>query len=118
WEMAHPHFYGWKDTVTVNGRVVSNHPPGVAVLVIPLYSLWRVTVGPVDTPEEFQAFNAVLVLVVGETVSSLIVVQMLWLTGWPDRAAPSCSRRRAPWRQGRSPLLPGLHACGGSARRL
>ena len=82
WEMAHPHFYDWKDTVTVNGRVVSNHPPGVAVLVIPLYGFWRVIVGPVDTPEAFQAFNAVLVLVVGATVSSLIVVQVWWLTGW------------------------------------
>src|SRR5213594_2182381 len=82
WEMAHPHFYDGKDTVTVNGRVVSAHPPGVALLVIPLYGFWRVTVGPVDTPDEFQAFNAVLVLVVGATVSSLIVVQVWWLTGW------------------------------------
>ena len=82
WEMVHPHFYDGKDTVTVNGRVVSAHPPGVAVLVIPLYGFWRVIVGPVDTPEAFQAFNAVLVLVVGATVSSLIVVQVWWLTGW------------------------------------
>ena len=82
WEMVHPHFYDGKDTVTVNGRVVSAHPPGVALLVIPLYGFWRVTVGPVDTPDEFQAFNAVLVLVVGATVASLIVVQVLWLTGW------------------------------------
>jgi len=82
WEMAHPHFYDGKDTVTVNGRVVSAHPPGVAVFVIPLYGFWRVTVGPVDTPAEFQAFNAVLVLVVGATVASLIVVQVFWLTGW------------------------------------
>jgi len=82
WEMAHPQFYEGKDTVTVNGRVVSAHPPGVAVLLIPLYGLWHHTVGPVDTPEEFQVFNAVLVLVVSTTISALIVVQVLWLTGW------------------------------------
>ncbi len=82
WEMAHAHLYGGYDTVTVNGRVVSNHPPGVAVLLIPLYGLWRNTIGPVDTPEEFQVFNAVLVLVLSASVSALVVVQVFWLTGW------------------------------------
>jgi hypothetical protein len=82
WEMAHSDLYEKKDTVTVDGRIVSAHPPGVAVLLIPLYSLWRTTVGPVDTFEEFQAFNAALVLVLGASIAALIVVQVFWLTGW------------------------------------
>jgi hypothetical protein len=82
WEMTHAYLYRGYDTVTVNGRVVSAHPPGVAVLLIPLYGLWRNTVGPVDTPEEFQVFNAALVLVLCASIAALIVVQVFWLTGW------------------------------------
>jgi hypothetical protein len=82
WEMTFSDLYDGKDTVTVNGRVISNHPPGVAVVVIPIYFLWRATVGPVATPEAFQVFNAVLVLVLGATVAACIVVQVFWLAGW------------------------------------
>src|SRR5438128_9879035 len=79
WEMAHPHFYDGKDTVTVNGRVVSAHPPGVALLVIPLYGFWRVTVSSVDTPDELQSFNPVIFLAVGASVLSVLVLPVVGL---------------------------------------
>ena len=75
WELLHADFYEGKDTVTVNGRIVSALPPGMAVLTLPVYLLWRVVIGPIQSVDAFQVFHAFLVLAVGATTSALVAVQ-------------------------------------------
>lgn len=82
WEMAHAEIYHKIDTATVNGRVVSGEPPGMSVLIMPFYVVWRVIVGPLGTAESFQAFNAFLALVLGATASAFLAVQVAWFAGW------------------------------------
>jgi len=82
WEMAHPQFYQWFDTATLPGRVVSAEPPGVAVVLLPLYWAWRSLFGLVDTVETFQQFNGAAALLVGATASAFVAVQAAWLAGW------------------------------------
>jgi hypothetical protein len=79
WEMAHPGFYDWTDTATARGRVVSAEPPGLPVLLVPFYVLWRTLIGPVDRPDAFQAFNGALALVLGSTAAALTATQVAWL---------------------------------------
>ncbi|TAL10715.1 MAG: hypothetical protein EPO02_07125, partial [Nitrospirae bacterium] len=54
----------------------------MAILIMPFYAGWRFLAGPVDTVESFQAFNAVLALLVGAPASALVAVQVAWLAGW------------------------------------
>ena len=82
WGMAHPQLYEGKDTAMANGRLVSAEPPGMALLVIPMYSVWRVMMGPVDSVQTFQAFNGFLSLTLGATASALIAVEVASLASW------------------------------------
>lgn len=82
WQMTHTDLYKATDTVTVGGRVVSAVPPGTAVLLVPPYLAWRAIVGPVSTREDFEAFNALLVLAVSSVSAALAAVQVGWLAGW------------------------------------
>jgi len=81
WGMAYAHLYGAVDTATVGGRMVSGEPPGMSVLLIPVYLVWRVFAGPVDTLNGFRAFNAFAALAVGSTASAPLTIQASWLAG-------------------------------------
>lgn len=82
WELAHPHFYRWVDiAIAGGGRVIPALPPGMSLLIAPVYILWHVLVGHVDTEPSFQAFNAFLALTLGANSSALGAVQVYWMAG-------------------------------------
>ncbi len=82
WELQYSALYDGIDTLVVNGRVVAAAPPGLAVLIMPMYWGWRSIIGTVDTVESFNAFNGFLVLAVGVPAAAFAAVQVAWLAGW------------------------------------
>jgi hypothetical protein len=82
WDSVHFELYDRMDTITFEGRVFSTQPPGLAVLMMPMYLVWREIAGPVETVEEFRQFNRFLVLGLGVPAAALSVVQVFWLAGW------------------------------------
>lgn len=83
WEMAHAGLYEGKDTATTReGRLVSAEPPGMAVLVLPVYLTWRTLAGPAETAGDFQALNGLLAILIGATSAALVAAQVCWLAGW------------------------------------
>jgi hypothetical protein len=82
WQVTHGALYGFQDTATVDGRVVSGFPPGLPVLVAPIYVLWRLLAGPIDTAAGFTALNTASVLLLSAPASALAAVQVARLAGW------------------------------------
>jgi hypothetical protein len=82
WDLVHFELYDRVDAIIFEGRVFSNQPPGLAVLMMPMYLVWRAMAGPVETGEEFRQFNRFLVLGLGVPAAALSVVQVFWLAGW------------------------------------
>jgi hypothetical protein len=83
WELTHWPLYEGKDAATaLDGRIVPGVPPGTALLLVPLYAVWRMIAGPVTTFEGLQALNAIAVLVVAAPAAALASVQVAWLAGW------------------------------------
>lgn len=82
WDLKYSALYNGIDTFAVKGRVVAAAPPGLAVLIVPVYLGWRSIIGTVDTVESFNAFNGFLVLAVGVPAAAFAAVQVAWLAGW------------------------------------
>ena len=84
WELVHWRLYEGKDTATArDGRIVPGVSFGVALLVAPLYALWRAAGGaPVDGWVGLEAVNAVAVLLLSAPAMALTAVQVAWLAGW------------------------------------
>jgi hypothetical protein len=84
WELAHWRLYDGKDTATArDGRVVPGVPFGTAVLIAPLYALWRAVGGAAaDGWTGLEIVNAVVVLVLCAPAMALTAVQVAWLAGW------------------------------------
>lgn len=83
WRLVHGELYRWADTVPVpGGGRVSTLPPGVPVLVVPVYAAWRTVLGPAESRSDFAALHALATLVVGATASALLAVQVAALAGW------------------------------------
>src|SRR5438132_5121670 len=53
WDLQFSTLYDEIDTLELNGRVVAAAPPGLAVLIMPVYLGWRAIIGTVDTVESF-----------------------------------------------------------------
>lgn len=81
WHLMHPGLYDFAETATIGGTVVSAEPPGIAVVLIPFYAVWRAIVGAIDAPHAFQAFNACLSLTLAPVCSALAAVQVAALAG-------------------------------------
>src|SRR6185295_4248051 len=82
WQVTHAPLYGAQDTATVGGRLGSGFPPGMSLLIAPLYVVWRVLAGPADTAAAFQGLNVLAVLLLAAPASALAAVQVAWLAGW------------------------------------
>ena len=87
WALAHYNLYS-TDAISLQGRWLTVHPPGLAWLVTPFYLLWRVLVGQAETAETFQVFNGFLVFVLAATSSAFAAVQVAWLARWLGAARP------------------------------
>ena len=84
WDLVHWRLYEGKDTATArDGRVVPGVAGGTALLVAPLYALWRAAGGAaVDGWAGLEAVNAVAVLLLSAPAMALAAVQVAWLAGW------------------------------------
>lgn len=82
WTVTHTYLYGAVDVVTIGDRVVTDQPPGLALMLTPVYLLWRVLLGPLESTGNFQAFNTVSVVLLSIPVSALLVLQVAWLAGF------------------------------------
>ena len=82
WEVIHADLYSNLDVAMSGSRKVAGPPPGLAVLLVPVYAVWRTGVGSVDTPERFAAFHVFATLVIGATASALATGEVAALAGW------------------------------------
>jgi hypothetical protein len=84
WELVHWRLYDGKDTATArDGRVVPGVPFGTALLIAPLYGVWRLAGGAaVGGWTGLETLNAVTILVVCAPAMALTAVQVAWLAGW------------------------------------
>ena len=89
WEVLHPDLYKFIDTAPARGRTVSGLPPGMALLLAPLYAVWRIVAGPAVTRDDFVAFHALAVLVVSAGASALGAAGVARLAGWLGASRPA-----------------------------
>jgi hypothetical protein len=84
WELTHWRLYEGKDTATArDGRVVPGAPFGTALVIAPLYAIWRAAGGAaVEGWTGLEAVNAVVILLLCAPAMALAAVQVAWLAGW------------------------------------
>ena len=82
WEVGRADLYGDVDVALSGSRKVAGPPPGLAVLLIPVYAGWRAVAGPVDTRERYVVFHVVATLTIGATASALAAGEVAALAGW------------------------------------
>lgn len=75
WILKHHDLYGSLDTAFVDGKYLLKEPPGLAVVAIPVYLVWKLFGGTADTPAAFQSINAICALLLSASVSSLLTVE-------------------------------------------
>jgi hypothetical protein len=71
WQVVHADLYADMDVALAGARKVAGPPPGLAIILVPVYAAWRMLAGPVDTPERFVAFHLAATFIVGATASAL-----------------------------------------------
>ena len=57
WHVMHADLYGDMDIALSGTRKVAGPPPGLAILLVPVYAVWRAVAGVVDTTARFEAFH-------------------------------------------------------------
>jgi hypothetical protein len=82
WQVTHGDLYGDMDVALAGSRKVVGPPPGLAVLLVPVYAAWRAVAGAVDSREAFVAFHVFATLAVAATVSAATVGEVAALAGW------------------------------------
>ena len=82
WQIVHGDLYGDMDVALASSRKVLGPPPGLAIVLVPVYLTWRAAAGPVDTREAFQAFHVFATLVVAAAASALAAGEVAALAGW------------------------------------
>jgi hypothetical protein len=82
WQVTHGALYGDMDVALAGDRPVLGPPPGLAVVLAPVYLAWRGVVGRVDTREAFQAFHVFATLAVAAVASALAAGEVAALAGW------------------------------------
>ena len=82
WQVRHSDLYGDKDVALSGSRKVAGPPPGLAVLLVPVYAAWRTVAGPVDTAERYVAFHVFATLVIAAVASAVATGEVAALAGW------------------------------------
>lgn len=82
WQVRHSDLYGDKDVALSGSRKVAGPPPGLAVLLVPVYAAWRTVAGPVDTAERYVAFHVFATLVIAAVASAVTTGEVAALAGW------------------------------------
>ena len=62
WQVTHGALYGDMDVALAGDRPVLGPPPGLAVVLAPVYLAWRSVAGPIATREAFRALHVVATL--------------------------------------------------------
>jgi hypothetical protein len=70
------------DVALSGSRKVLGPPPGLAVLLVPAYGVWRAVAGTVDTREAFVAFHLFATLTLAATISAVTAGEVAALAGW------------------------------------
>jgi hypothetical protein len=82
WQVVHADLYGDMDVALSGSRKVAGPPPGLAILLVPVYVAWRAVAGTVDTPERFVVFHLVATLAIAAAASALTAGEVAALAGW------------------------------------
>jgi len=83
WQVTHGSLYGDMDVARdTTGRPVLGPPPGLALVLVPVYGLWRLVAGAVETPEAFQALHVFATLSVAAVASALAAGEVAVLAAW------------------------------------
>jgi hypothetical protein len=82
WQVTHADLYGDMDVALSGTRKVAGPPPGLAILLVPVYAVWRVVAGTVDTTARFEAFHLFATLAIGAVASALAAGEVAALAGW------------------------------------
>jgi hypothetical protein len=82
WQLSHTDLYADMDVALSGSRKVLGPPPGLAVLLVPAYAVWRTVAGTVDTREAFVAFHLFATLTLAAAVSAAIAGEVAALAGW------------------------------------
>ncbi|HET7342852.1 MAG TPA: hypothetical protein VFL90_15415 [Methylomirabilota bacterium] len=82
WEARHAVSYGGIDVARSGDRLVPGPPPGLAVLIVPVYAVWRLAVGPARTDADFIALHVVATIVISAVASALAAAQVAALARW------------------------------------
>ncbi len=88
WQVVHADLYGDMDVAMSGARKVAGPPPGLAVLLVPVYAAWRAVAGSVDTPQRFAAFHVFATLVIGAAASALAAGEVAALAAWLGASRP------------------------------
>ncbi|HEU5194282.1 MAG TPA: hypothetical protein VFW70_06040 [Methylomirabilota bacterium] len=82
WQITHGALYGDMDVALAGTTKVLGPPPGLALVLVPVYVLWRAAAGAVQTLAGFQAFHAFATLTIGAAASALAAGEVAALAGW------------------------------------
>lgn len=82
WQVSHSDLYADMDVALSGSRKVLGPPPGLAVLLVPAYGVWRAVAGTVDTREAFVAFHLFATLTLAATISAVTAGEVAALAGW------------------------------------
>ena len=93
WEVRYAASYGGIDVAAAGDRLVPGPPPGLAVLIVPVYAVWRLVAGPVRGAADFVALHVAATIVVAAVASALAAVEVaamarrLGASAWASRAS-------------------------------
>jgi hypothetical protein len=92
WEARYALSYRGIDVAAVGDRLVPGPPPGLAVLIAPVYAVWRAVAGPIKAGDDFVGLHVVTTLLIAAVASALSAVHVAALA---RRLGASVSASRA-----------------------
>jgi hypothetical protein len=82
WGVTHTDLYGDMDVALSGSLKVLGPPPGLALLLVPTYVVWRSVAGTVETHEAFVALHLFATLTLAATISAVTAGEVAALAAW------------------------------------